>query len=345
MDRQVRARVLLAEADALGLTLEDLIAASTDVGRTSSSAPTVAEYVEIAAATFSHGTAATYRSYWRLAVARLGDRAVDAVGVDDCEAIVADAVARAKTRRPDSGGRSSRENCIGALRALFARAERAGLIVANPAARIDKPRRAPNRRRALDDGELSEVIDAVRNTSRDPDLDLLLVRFHLESGARREGALNLRLGDLDERRATVWLREKFGLEREQPVSPSLMEVLQAHAGARGARRVDEGVFRTTRGSPITRRRYNTMFDRAQPVIAWAQRTPVSAHVLRHTAITAVERHAGYAVAQAFAGHTASSVTGTYTRARIGEVAAAVEALTGESHPLAEPGSRRGDDAG
>jgi integrase len=57
--------------------------------------------------------------------------------------------------------------------------------------------------------------------------------------------------------------------------------------------------------------------------------------LRHTAITAVERHAGYAVAQAFAGHCAASVTGTYTRARIAEVAAAVAALTGEPHPLAE----------
>jgi hypothetical protein len=29
-------------------------------------------------------------------------------------------------------------------------------------------------------------VDAVRTTSHDPDLDLLLVRFHLESGARRE---------------------------------------------------------------------------------------------------------------------------------------------------------------
>jgi hypothetical protein len=41
------------------------------------------------------------------------------------------------------------------------------------------------------------------------------------------------------------------------------------------------------------------------------------------------------VAQAFAGHSAASVTGTYTRARLGEVAAAVAALTGEAHPLAE----------
>jgi integrase len=56
----------------------------------------------------------------------------------------------------------------------------------------------------------------VRTTSQDPDLNLLLVRFHLESGARRDGALALRVRDLDPRRGTMWLREKFGSEREQP---------------------------------------------------------------------------------------------------------------------------------
>jgi integrase len=186
----------------------------------------------------------------------------------------------------------------------------------------------------LEDAELGEVVAAVRATSQDPELDLLLVRFHLESGARREGALNLQVSDVDGRRSTLWLREKFDTEREQPISPSLLAALSRHATDRGAAGSQDAVFRSVRGRPITRRRYNTIFDRAKPCLAWAERTPVSAHVLRHTAITAVERIAGHAVAQAFAGHSASSVTGTYTKARLGEVAAAVAALTGEAHPLA-----------
>ncbi|MGI8515830.1 MAG: tyrosine-type recombinase/integrase [Acidimicrobiia bacterium] len=335
MDRLVRARVLLAEAVALGVTIDDLVAVSSDTPRSLSAAPTVAEYVETVTASFSKGTAATYKSYWRLALDRLGERLIDDVGVDECEAVVADAVARAQRNRPGTDGRSARENCIGALRALFARAERAGLVARSPAAELEKPRRLPNRRRALEDDELGEVIDAVRTTSQDPDLDLLLMRFHLESGARREGGLNLRLRDLDRRRSTVWLREKFGVQREQPVSPSLLRALETHSSSRGAVAADDSVFRSRRGSPITRRRYNTVFDRARSCLPWAERTPVSAHVLRHTAITAVERHAGFAVAQAFAGHSAPSVTGTYTRARLGEVAAAVSALTGEPHPLAD----------
>jgi hypothetical protein len=98
MDRLVRARLLLAETEALGVTIDDLVAAaSSSSGRGSSrsaaSVPTLAEYVETVAPSFSANTASTYRCYWRVAVARFGDRPVDALDADDCEAVLADAVA------------------------------------------------------------------------------------------------------------------------------------------------------------------------------------------------------------------------------------------------------------
>jgi site-specific recombinase XerD len=223
---------------------------------------------------------------------------------------------------------------VSALRALFARAAAAGLVTTNRALALTKPRRTRSRRRALDDAELAELIDAVRTTSNDPDLDLLVVRFHLESGARREGALTLRRRDLDTQRATTWLREKGGAEREQPVSPGLAVLLERHATTRGATAPGDAVFRTARGAPLSPRRHSTICDRARPCLDWADRTPVSAHVLRHTAITAVGRLAGYPVAQAFAGHSPPSVTGLYLQASLAEVAAAVATLTGEAHPLA-----------
>jgi integrase len=224
---------------------------------------------------------------------------------------------------------------VAALRALFRRAADAGLITFNPAAALMKLRRVRSRRRALDDHELAEVIDAVRTTSRDPDLDLLVVRFRLESGARREGALNLRRRDLDPKRATVWLREKGDSEREQPVSPSLVALLVQHADGRGTGGVDDAVFRTATGVAMSGRRYDTIFDHARTCLDWADRTPVSAHVLRHTAITAVGRLAGYPVAQAFAGHAPPSITGRYLHASFAEVVDAVATLTGEAHPLAD----------
>ena len=229
MDRLMRARVLLAEAAALGVTIEDLVAESSGSADGPSVAPTVAEYVETVGASFSKGTAGTYKSYWRLAVTRFGGRpltrsvsttanrlwlmpwsGLDAIDPEP----TADRPARTASGRcaPSSPGPS------GPVSSSKARPTN-----------LEKPRRLPNRRRALEDDELREVIDAVRTTSQDPDLDLLLIRFHLESGARREGALNLRLRDLDRRRSTVWLREKFGIEREQPISPSLLRALETHS--------------------------------------------------------------------------------------------------------------------
>jgi hypothetical protein len=96
MDRRLRARVLLAEAQALGVTIADLIAAARDTPTAGPAVPTVAQYVDSIAKTMSAGTPATYRSYWRLPVARFGDRPLGEVGVDECEAVVADAVARAQ---------------------------------------------------------------------------------------------------------------------------------------------------------------------------------------------------------------------------------------------------------
>lgn len=74
-------------------------------------------------------------------------------------------------------------------------------------------------------------------------------------------------------------------------------------------------------------------------LEWSERTPCTAHVLRHTAVTAVERVAGFAGAQRFAGHAGRSVTSTYVRADLAEVAAAVQRLTGENHPLASGADR------
>jgi integrase len=325
--------VVLEEARALGLEIEDLVAAAAHRPRL----VTVREWVAVVETTFSTRTAATYRPYWRLLVAHHGDRALASLTLADLGAVVTFAVGRAMVRRPGSTGRASRETCVAALRAAFARAVAAGIVPSNPAAALVKPRRQPSRRRALDERELAELIDAVRLTSRDPDLDLLLVRFHLETGARRDGALHLRRRDLDEVRSTLWLREKGGAEREQPVSPSLLAQLVRHH----AERADDtdAVLRTRDGAAITGRRYDTLFGRARRALPWSDRTPVSAHVLRHSAITAVGRIGGYPVAQVFAGHAASSITGRYLHATLAEVAEAVAVMTGEPHPLIAPPCR------
>lgn len=339
MNKSLRAQVALAELEAMGLTVDDLVVAA---GRDRSAPPpkrTVAQYLPVVAAGYKPRTRRTYNSYWILMVELIGDRPLDQVTVEDLLGVADEAERRAKQRRVGSDGRASRESCVAAARAVFTRALKAGHVTANPALLVEKPRRLPNRRRALTNAELDDVWAAVTATTRDPELELLLLRFHLESGARRIGAINLRVRDIDPTRQTVWLREKFGAEREQPVSGSLIESISSLAGERGATKPDDKALRTrprSRGTSaaISDRTYDRIFTRAQAHVPWSQRTPLTAHVLRHTAITAVERVAGFAVAQAFAGHQPGSVTGTYTKADIHEVASAVEKLTGEAHPLA-----------
>ncbi len=114
-DVHLRARVLLAEAEALGVGLADLLAVG-DV----STIPTLATYIETIAPTFA---AAIYWPHWRLAIARYGDRQIASLDVGDLHLVVADAIARAKRRRPTTTGRSSAETCVTALRAVFRRAQ------------------------------------------------------------------------------------------------------------------------------------------------------------------------------------------------------------------------------
>jgi hypothetical protein len=71
MDRLLRARVLLAEAETLGVTLDDLIAvaAANPAGavRPAAAVPTVSDYLAVIRPTFTKGTRQTYDTYWRLA--------------------------------------------------------------------------------------------------------------------------------------------------------------------------------------------------------------------------------------------------------------------------------------
>jgi site-specific recombinase XerD len=143
------------------------------------------------------------------------------------------------------------------MRAEFTRAHKSGLVGTNPALLIEKPRRLPNRRRALTQAELNELWAATAATMQDPALDLLLLRSHLEPGARRTGAINLRLKDLDHTRQTIWLREKCGAEREQPVSRSLLQAVASLATERGSTRseVEDAIAALGAGAPVDLERF------------------------------------------------------------------------------------------
>ncbi|NRN65219.1 Site-specific recombinase XerD [Kibdelosporangium sp. 4NS15] len=327
------ARVVLA---GMGLSAQDLITEPD----TRPLAPTFAEYIPVVSAAVGAGTRRVYGSYWNRILTQWAERRLDEPTSSDVRALVEYVKANVVPRRNSRGGRSAAEHLIAALRCVYRHAEDDELIHKddNPARKVDKPRRLPSTRRAVADNRLAEINTTAATTGNDPALDTLLLRLHTETACRRAGALALRPQDLDPDQCLIFLREKGETVRWQPVSPTLMTHLVHHAEDRHAPR-DGQLLRYRNGQPITSRRYDHLWHRIGQHLPWVATQQISTHWLRHTTLTWVERNFGYAVARAFAGHTDSGnepgATATYVRATLPEIAAALAALTGEPHPLAE----------
>ncbi len=325
------ARLLLAR---LGVTPADLL--TVPGNRT---VPLIADYIPQVAAATSTGTRRAYSPYWNLAIQAWGQRALAEVTALDISSLSEHARSAAVVRRNSRGGRGAAEHLIGALRCIYNHAVADGIIPAhqNPAAQVAKPRRLPSTRWALPDNRIAEITKIAATTGNDPELDALLIRLHLETACRRAGALSLTSADLDPEQSLIRLREKGGTVRWQPVSPTLMTHLTAHRDSRGTGDPGGQLLRYASGQPITRRRYDYLWNRIGQHLPWAAAQQVTAHWLRHTTLKWVERNFGYAIAQAYAGHINTgkdrSATTTYVRADLPEIAAALAALTGQPHPL------------
>ena len=206
----------------------------------------------------------------------------------------------------------------------------------NVADKVAKPKRRDAKRAAFPVSQVPTVLRLAAAGSDDPDLDTMLVKFHLVTGARQEGALNLTRRMLDPARGDVVLDEKNDKTERQPVPDWFLAELIAFADERGAVEPDAPVFRKFQRSgtyaPIGRRRYNYLFQRIQAASEFADNIQLSAHTLRHCAGTYIRQAADPDVAKAFLRHAETDVTGTYTKATRAEVVAAVLAVWGGSHP-------------
>ena len=186
-------------------------------------------------------------------------------------------------RQKPADGIGAQESAISAMRRLF-RSARRQLDGENPALEVAKPRRPSDSRRALCDFELVELYDLTACGGDDPELDTLLVDVGLETGARREGAVNLVVGRIHRSEQLVTLIDKYQRPQQAPVSAELVERLLAHAVARGgpvcdpddtALRPDAPVFwyrQRTTGifRPITSRRFDTLHKRWQTSLGWGR---------------------------------------------------------------------------
>lgn len=240
-----------------------------------------------------------------------------------------------------SNQQGARRNAVGAYRYLVSAAHTERLLPAgyDPCAGIYKPPKTHGRRRAFTEAEYVELWTVIVTGGDDPELDGFLVETVAVTGARREGLLNLRLRSLDPVRGTIWLNEKGDRLEEQPATVDLIERLTQFARSRGASQPSDPVFCYLDSKPggihgLTSRRFDTLHQRIQRDVPWADSLGVTLHWWRHHAITQVERIAGEAVAARFARHRPRTVTHEYSTASMAEVCRAVEAMTESVHPLA-----------
>ncbi|GIM96855.1 tyrosine-type recombinase/integrase [Paractinoplanes toevensis] len=332
-----------ADVEAARMLLERLGVSPSDLLNTAPprpQVPTFTEYIQVVRGAVGAGTLRMYGSYWKRIDERWGSRRLDEPTPSEIKQFAEYLKANRTIRRNGRGGKSTVEHFISALRCVYRHAIADGILAEgeNPALKVEKPRRQASNRRAIGDARLQEINEVAAATGDDPELDCLLIRFHTETACRRGGALTLLPADLDPDQCLVRLKEKGETERWQPVSPTLMRALLRHIDQRPAAPTDP-VFRYRSGKPITRRRYDYIWTRIGKELPWVAIQQISAHWIRHTTLTWVERTYGYAIARAFAGHADSATepgaTATYVRATLQELAAAVAALTGEPHPLAQ----------
>ncbi|MEX0428638.1 tyrosine-type recombinase/integrase [Nocardioides sp. DS6] len=239
----------------------------------------------------------------------------------------------------DTTATGAKYNAVGAWRRMYKIAVKDRHLAKgfDPSQEVDKPARLEGSRRPLRAVWMEDFWSFIAGTGNDPELDVMLCKTVMITGARREGLTNLELGWLDTEECTVRLDEKFGKVVDQPAPDWFVQELRDFAIARGARRADDKVFRYRPGRsadwiPITDRRLDYIFDRLQAAYEWADKRQVTAHVLRHHAIALVERAASKSVAIRFARHEPEDTTDRYGRASAKEVAQTVVRLYGGDHP-------------
>ncbi len=329
-------RILLSQ---IGITPSDLLATIPEC-------PTFAHTIPQLRSTLTPGTLRTYHVHLDRLENTWPNQRLDEVTVADLDQQARDVQASSRINRSSRDGSSAREHFVNATRSLYRYAENNNWIQPhrNPARQLTIPTRQLSHRRAIPSARLAEICQIAAITGNDHELDSLILRLHIETACRREGALRLRPDDLDTDLCLVLLREKGGRDRWQPISPTLMWHLTDHAEHRGSPPGGQ-LLRYRRGTPITTRRYDHLWTRLGTHLPWVATQQITTHWLRHTTLTWVERTFGYATARAYAGHHTRrhGTTATYVKADPFEIATALSALTQEPHPLLLTDNHNGPD--
>jgi integrase len=157
----------------------------------------------------------------------------------------------------------------------------------------------------------------------------LFVAFGLGAAMRHSEIMRVRYDDIDFATRRIWINKAKAGEREQPITPSLVDALKRQRKMEDDR--DGYVFPAhARGKLDHRRDMRGPFERA---VARAGLDPqkVTPHVMRHTAITRlVEAGVNIPTIQRISGHKTVGMVLHYTHVHGIHIDNAIQALDGFS---------------
>lgn len=210
------------------------------------------------------------------------------------------------------GNKSSTIDCVfKILRTFWRFMEREGLAVANPMAKLERPRREKRFLKPLTEDEFRRILEVIDTRTAFGQRDHALILFLADTGLRISEALAVLVGEVDWTSNSVTVLGKGGKERRVAFGQRARHALMLWMRRRGTAEPADFLWINRLGEGLKRNHFEHRF-KAYCVKAGAAAERIGPHAIRHFFALAFLKNGGNAMAlQRILGHETLDMTRRY----------------------------------